>query len=280
MSLSFNLFLESKKNDTPINKTSIYTSAQKRTGISDSYPKTNYLRFTKNFISRIVRDTIPHSIIQPSNKFKRVFLKHPFHLATSLLSLVLLLNIFIIFYKNGSFINFLKKIIPKKKSHFVLMLSGLFWYFPMSNLTKYHDYTIMYATGFLIYIYFILLKNVKERFDQKKILALSIAIFILSIITKVNVSNHTQNNLPKITEDMNRIVQLAKQNKYKLSIDKNYSQNNNIIGKNVIKSSPYAMCFYIGEMGIYEESNYIISKDKYFENNLTPNNKHVFLFKK
>ena len=156
--------------------------------------------------------------------------------------------------------------------YLILALSGFVWLIPLRNLAAFHDYTAMYYIGiplvFFISIFAAL--NPSKKVSSFLLIA-GLAVYISAV---VQVRDWHENNAGKAdvyVYDFDRILE---------KID---GTGNNVNMAEVIPYGPFPPGFYLSEQYLSSKNtaDYIVSRDrKYSPNNLTPDNKVIFLFTK
>jgi len=264
--LGYNIYIESQLTGIPLSETSIVATATRRLGLDKDFNKEHsavlgWATFSRNQVARLFLLLMPYSLKE----------NLPLRIQPSMGLLILLFALFALM------ISYLLFFIRKNKRDtamiFVLMvLSGFFWLFPMRNLAAFHDYTTIYYTGFSLVFFASILTLV----PKKLIGATLVLAMIVFIDSNIRVNRHHAKIAETVnlyTYDMERIVPLLDTNE-NIFIDGG--------SRNLIPGAPHSVGYYLSShyvspLGI---SQYVISKnEKYNQNQLTPDNKRLFLFK-
>jgi tetratricopeptide (TPR) repeat protein len=187
--------------------------------------------------------------------------------------------------KNGNFklyggivliITFLGCIFSKKKILLLtLLLSGLFWAFPMRSFTFTHDYQSLYYIGIPIVLFFLIIHTIEKKLP----LALPFLLFF-SIVTFLSTNIILNQSKAKEAQKCNLIT-------YDFQDIINYTETGNIFFidglLNEIAYGYHAVEFYLSGNYLTTDKNfaeYIISKEKNYNSYLlTPKNSNIFLFR-
>jgi hypothetical protein len=154
----------------------------------------------------------------------------------------------------------------------ILIISGFGWLIPLRNLSAFHDYTAMYYIGIPLVFFtaiFLLLKLSKSATYLLAVLAL--IAYTTAIVQVKNWHEEREGNVSAYTYDFMRIREQIPGTGNRVKV---------IAG---IPYGPFPLGFYLHGQYISSKStaNYLIAANKeYTQNNLTPNNQVIFLFRK
>ena len=264
--LGYNIYIESQLTGVPLPETSIVMSASERIGLIKDFNERHswalgWATFSRNQVARLFLLLMPYSLKQ----------NLPSGVQASMGLQILLFALFAVMISYLFF--FIRKIKRDTALIFVLMVpSGFFWLFPMRNLAAFHDYTTIYYAGFSLVFFASILTLVPNRLIGA-VLVLAIVVFIDS---NIRVNRHHAKIAETVnfyTYDMERIVPLLGTNK-NIFIDGG--------SRTLIPGASHSMGFYLSRhyLSPLRISQYVISKnEKYSQNQLTPENRKLFLFK-
>ncbi len=260
--LSYNIFIESHVRQVSVENTSIVKSALKRLGMNQDFNEKHKENLNWRNVLNIHSTRLTESLFPAQLKDNVVNLT-PLVKHTVTLVLFLLILLFLFRLPNKIFMPY------------IVAVFGVFlWTMPMRNLTVFHDYTTMYYCGFLGIAFLALYTLIPSR-------VLIWFCFPIVLVSFGNAVKHVSdlhtglsNDRSRITEDFEVIIEQLP-NIASLYVDGGY--------RNLLSGVPYSMGYYGKDyMLAYRESvaAFIISKDAdRNEENLTPNNSIVFLYR-
>lgn len=279
LALFANIYSEARKRDVSLSETSIVTSAQRRTGIADTYDIPWY-DFTTGQAIRILEGSLPFPL-NATRKYRNFgegtralvrngHLKTIFFVTPVLyLTLLTLIGLALWRHKENIKTTFFGLMTPTTT---VIALSGFAWMFPMKRLAAPHQYTNMYYIGLYIVMGVFLWTFLQGR---KRTIAVTAMAFLLFVCSLVNVKMFYEANEtygPDLTNDFDEIRQeLDLRSIQKIGVDRSYRE--------YVTGSPYALCFYVGDRFISDDKSILISNKRELEGykNLTPENRFYFL---
>ncbi len=257
--LSYNIIVEAQKTDHSIFSSGILHSAKNRLSLNPEYNEekegiVNWPGFTKGQINRIIQWSLPF--------------KHPFFGLFE--NGLLLLGMFIVI---GLMIR--RQELEKRILYLIVSLSGFAWLFPLRNLAAFHDYTTMYYIGiplaFFLSIFIFL--NPSRRVSYALVL-IGLAVYISAIIQLKSWHEERAGNANAYTYDFMQIQ------------EKLDETGQNVYMRESIPYGPFPAGFYLSGqyLTIQEDqanTEYVVTRNwKYLPDNLTPDNKIIYLFKK
>ncbi len=254
--LTYNVIVEAHIRDVSIIQTSILRSARYRLSLNPQFNQENedvinLSRFAESQVERIIQWSFPVK-------------EMPLGFSGSLLLLG------IMFAAIGIMI--WKQTVERRIIYLILTFSGFVWLIPLRNLAAFHDYTAMYYIGiplaFFISIFAAL--NPSKKVSSFLLIA-GMAVYFSAIIQVRDWHENTAGKADAYVYDFDRILE---------KID---GTGNNVNMAQVIPYGPFPPGFYLSEQYLSSKNaaDYIVTRDrKYSPNNLTPDNKVIFLFKK
>jgi len=254
--LSYNVIVEAQKRNASVFHSGILYSARNRLSLNPEYNQEregviNWPGFTKGQVNRIIKWSFP--------------VKHVYFgfLGNSLLLGGMFLSI-------GMMIR--RQRLEKRIIYLIIVLSGIAWLFPLRNLAAFHDYTTMYYIGiplvFFLSIFAFL--NPSRRITYALVI-IGLAVYVSAIIQLKDWHEERAGKANAYTYDFMQILE---------KID---GTGNNVYVAERIPYGPFPAGFYLGEQYLSSQKNadYVVSRNrKSLPNNLTPDNKIIFLFKK
>jgi hypothetical protein len=253
--LSYNIIIEAQTRHISILQTSIIDSAGRRLALNQKFNEANedlinWPDYIRGEISRIVKWASPIKWAKPQ----------------FFVSLVLLVGMCLIM---GIVIR--RQPIEKRIVFILLALAGVVWMTLMRNLAAFHDYTTMYFIGITLVFFISVLVLLKPSKDAAYYLVLMGLVVYLSALSQVrDLHEFVGRNASEYTYDFMRIENALN------------SKGNNIYLASGIPNGPNAAEFYMPDQYLapLALSEYAISDNLgYSPENLTPNNKFMYLFK-
>jgi hypothetical protein len=254
--LTYNVIVEAHTRNVPIIQTSILQSARYRLSLNPKFNQENESvinlpRFAESQVNRIIQWSFPVK-----------------EMPLGFLGNLLLLGVMLVVIA----MTIWKQTVERRMIYLILMLSGFVWLIPLRNLSAFHDYTAMYYIGiplvFFISIFAILNPSKKV---SAFLLVVCLAVYISAIVQVRDWHENTAGKADAYVYDFDRILE---------KID---GTGNNVNMAEVIPYGPFPPGFYLSEqyLSSKNKADYVISRNrKYLPNNLTPDNKIIFLFKK
>ena len=253
--LTYNTIVEARTRNISILSTSIVDSASRRLGFNQQFNTNfeeiiNWPSYVQLQIPRIIKWIAPFKWPSPN-------------LLLSLGLLAVVIAVIVIAIR--------RQPLEKKIVFILLAFSGFVWMTLMKNLAAFHDYTTMNFIGTSIAFYLSLLILLKPSRDAVVYLALMGLMIYSSAIVQVRDLHETIGaNISEYTYDFMQIDEVLN------------SKGNNIYMASEIPYGTFAAEFYMPDQYLSPQSiaNYVISSDKnYLPDDLTPDNKMMFLFK-
>ena len=254
--LSYNVLVEAHKRNVPVLQTSILMSAENRLSMNQAFNQENidiinWSDFIIGQVDRIVKWTFP------INQVNLGFLGNSILLGIMFLVMGIIIR---------------RQTLEKRIIYLILVLSGFAWIFPLRNLAAFHDYTTMYYIGISLVFYLSIFSFLKPSRETAYYLAIMGLVIYVSALGQVrDLHNQRAGNADQYTYDFMQIV------------DKIDGKGKNVYLADTIPYGPYPAGFYLsGEyLSPLNVADYVVSRDKtYLPDNLTPDNRLVFLFKK
>lgn len=278
--LFYNVYTEAEKRSVPLGKTSIVGTAKHRTGLTNAY-SFPWPSFIKGQASRIMKGSFPF-VVNASRKNKtfvggkKLFKESIILKSMLIISITIYIGLLVLVVKHNRKSE-LKSRIKNffDRTNIVIFMSGFAWLFPMKRLAGPHHYTTMYYIGFYIVIGVILLGVVKQEKFKKVVLASCFSLFIISLLSAKMFYDTEETSAANYTKDFAEIkTQLNKHGAETVQLFKGY--------RKFVEGSPYALCFYLGERYISDNSKWFISDKKQTGDykNHTENNSNYFLYEK
>ncbi len=253
--LSYNVLVEAHKLNVSIWETSIINSAEKRLSLSETFNEENmeiinWPGFILGQSGRIVKWSFPVKV-SGFTDFETV------------------LFLILMFFLMGRIICL--QTVEKRTIYLLLLLSGFVWILPLRNLAAFHDYTTMYYIGvplvFFVSIFTIL--NPSKSVTYYLVIA-GLVVYTIAIIQVKDWHEQRAGNANTFTYDFMRIRE---------KID---GTGKNIYVASPIPYGPYPAGYYLSGQYLtpLQLADYVVSRKRnYLPNNLTPENKLIFLFK-
>ena len=165
-----------------------------------------------------------------------------------------------------------RQTLEKRIIYLILVLSGIAWLFPLRNLAAFHDYTTMYYIGIpLVFFLSVFAFLNPSRRIAYALVIIGLAVYASAIIQLRGWHEERAGKANAYTHDFMQIL------------EKIEGTGNNLYMAETIPYGPFPPGFYLSEQYLSSETNadYVISrKRKALPNNLTQDNKIIFLFKK
>ena len=254
--LSYNILVEAHTRNVSVLQTSIIDSAGRRLSFNQAFnqeyqDQLNWLEFTRTEINRVIQWSFPVDRVNLGSLGN-------LGLLTGMLALV-----GVVFWRQST---------EKRIIFLLLAFSGLVWLFPMRNLAAFHDYTSMYFIGIpLIFFASLLVLFKLPKGVAYGLAVVALVVFLAAIFNLKTWHETLAGDTSKYTFDFVQIV------------DKIDGTGNDVYLAKAIPNGPYAARFYLSNQYLAPEdlANYVITTDRnYGPDNLTPNNRVYFLFKK
>ncbi|HML40827.1 MAG TPA: hypothetical protein PKD23_09100 [Bellilinea sp.] len=256
--LSYNIVIEAHTRNIPLSETSIINSAQRRLSLNEAFNEeyevvTNWSYFLRTQVDRLIQWTFPVDRVNLGD----------------LGNFILLLGMYAIMW-----LAIRKFPLEKKLIFLLLMFSAYFWMIPMRSLTAFHDYTTMYYIGIPLTFYTAVVLLLKPSKDAASYLAIMALVLYLGGITQLSYWHYSlAGNTNEYTYDYMRIDAAIE------------GEWNNIFIQDIVPYGTYAPRFYLGNQYEAPEdiSDYVITANENYgppEDNLTPENNLLYLFKK
>ena len=256
--LGYNVATEANKRQIPFSQTSIVQSAENRLSLDESFNEQyagilDWNQFLPNQVTRLVRWAFP---------------VWDYNGATWLNALIVvaMLAVTIAYGLRSDAID--------RKTLALMSLSGVVWLFFMRNLSAFHDYTTMYYLGFILAFYASLFSLL--RIPPKFAVVLLIgALAIFAFRNQKTQDLHYQIGSPynDYTYDIMRIREQIPAEDATIYLPEGLKT----------ATTSAAMAYYLPGAFLAPEdrAEYVISTDKEFlPQTLTPDNVHLFLFKR
>jgi hypothetical protein len=254
--LGYNILIEARTRHVTILQTSIIQSARSRLSLNPEFNIEkegiiNWPDFLEGQVDRVVRWAFPLRSIN-----KGLFV-----------SSMILIGMFLVM---GLMMR--KESVEKRIIYLILALSGFGWLIPLRNLSAFHDYTAMYYIGIPLSFFaavFVLLKVPRSITYIFAVVAL--IIYVDAIVQVKNWHEERQGNVSAYTYDFMRIRE---------QIEGTGNRVRDIAG---IPYGPFPLGFYLHGQYLSSKNTarYLIAANPdYAPNNLTPENKVIFLFRK
>jgi hypothetical protein len=166
---------------------------------------------------------------------------------------------------------FVWKQVPENRIlYLIIVLSGVFWLFPLRNLSAFHDYTAMYYIGIPLVFYLAIFSLLRPPQLAYVLLVIGLVVYSSAIVQLKSWHEQRAGDASAYTYDFMQILQ---------KID---GTGNKVNVAEVILYGPFPPGFYLSQqyLSYKDTADYVISRNKkYLPNNLTPDNKVIFLFK-
>lgn len=256
MLLGYNILIEARTRHVTVLQTSIIQSARSRLSLNPEFNVQkegiiNWPDFLESQIDRVVRWSFPFKSINRG----------------LLISSLILIGMFIVM---GLMMR--KESTAKRMIFLILALSGFGWLIPLRNLSAFHDYTAMYYIGIPLTFFAAVFALLKLPRNITYVLAvLALVIYVKAIVDVKNWHEERQGNVSTYTYDFMQI---------RAQIEGTGNRVKVIAG---IPYGPFPLGFYLHGQYLSSKTTakYLISANReYTPNNLTPNDKVIFLFRK
>jgi hypothetical protein len=254
--LAYNVIVEAHTRNVPIIQTSILQSARYRLSLNPKFNQENESvinlpRFAESQVNRIIQWSFPVK-------------EMPLGFGGNLLLLGVMLVVI------GMTIR--KQTMERRMIYLILMLSGFVWLIPLRNLAAFHDYTAMYYIGIplMFFISIFAALNPSKKVSAFLLVA-GLLVYISAIVQVRDWHENTAGKADAYVYDFDRILEI---------ID---GTGNNVNMAEVIPYGPFPPGFYLSEQYLSSKNiaDYVVSRNRnYLPNNLTPDNKIIFLFRK
>lgn len=276
--LSFNIATEMNVRNVSYKETSIVISANKRLGLDASFDKDykdwlSPLNVLKLSAERIYTNLFPEVL---ASKIDTTVSKLKTIMHSTFSSLILLRLVVLCFLLPILYFGSLRLFNYRKPSERLIIglfaLPGL-WLILIKRLFVFHDYTTMYHAGFHVLFMCILLLGIKDNL-RKWALPICFLIFVSSLYTVGNKHNDNLEVFNRVTTDFNEVQRKLNETNQEVYIDGGRT--------NFIPGAPFALGFYLPQqwLSARPQARFALTYNPIFGNeNLTPNNKYVFLFR-
>jgi hypothetical protein len=254
--LLYNVVMEAQKRDVSIIHTSILHSARYRLSLNPEFNAENegvinWPRFIKSQVERIIQWSFPVKNVNFGITGNSVLLAAMF----------LVIGIFI-----------WRQTLEKRIVYLIIVFSGIFWLFPLRNLAAFHDYTAMYYIGIPMVFYLAVFSILRVPGKIAFVLViLGLALYTSEIIQLKAWHEERAGDANAVTYDFMQIL------------EKLDGTGNKVNVAEVSPFGPFPPGFYLSEqyLSYKDTADYVVSRNrKYLPNNLTPDNKIIFVFKK
>lgn len=254
--LSYNIVVEAHKRDVTILQTSILRSARYRLSLNPEFNLENegvinWRIFAEGQVERILQWTFPLKGVNYEFSGNSLVLGGMF----------IIIGVMI-----------WRESLERRIVYLILVLSGFGWLIPLRNLSAFHDYTAMYYIGVPLVFFLAVLAFLKLPKQAAYVLAMLGLVLYVSAIVHVKAWHEERaGNADQYTYDFMRILD---------NID---GTGRNINMPEQIPQGPFTPGFYLSEhfLSSPEAADYVVTRNrKYPAENLTPENKLIFLFKK
>lgn len=254
--LGYNILIEARTRHVTILQTSIIQSARSRLSMNAEFNIEkegiiNWPDFLEGEIDRVVLWSFPLKSINRGLWVSSIILIGMFSLMGIMMR---------------------KQSVEKRIIYLILILSGFAWLIPLRNLSAFHDYTAMYYIGVPLVFYASLFTLLRVPGNATYALAvLALIVYGTAIVQVKNWHEELQGNVSAFTYDFIQIRQQIKGTGNRVKV---------VAG---IPYGPFPLGFYLHGQYLSSKSTaqYIIAGNpQYTQNNLTPNNNVIFLFRK
>lgn len=254
--LSYNIVVEAYKRDVTILQTSILRSARYRLSLNPEFNLENegvinWRIFAESQVERILQWTFPFNGVNYEFSGNSLLLGGMFILIGMMIW---------------------RQPLEKRIVYLLLVLSGFGWLIPLRNLSAFHDYTAMYYVGIPLVFFLAILTFIKMPAPVAYVLAtLALVLYVAAIVHVKAWHEQRAGQADLYTYDFMRILE---------RID---GTGKNINMPEQIPQGPFTPGFYLSEhyLSSPQAADYVVTRNrKYPAENLTPENKLIFLFKK
>ncbi|MBK8618693.1 MAG: hypothetical protein IPN96_16615 [Anaerolineales bacterium] len=254
--LTYNVIIEAHTRNVSIVQTSILQSARYRLSLNPKFNQENedvinFPSFVESQVNRIIQWSFPVK-------------EMPMGYAGNLFLLgIMIAAIGITIWKQTA---------DRRMIYLILTLSGFVWLFPLRNLAAFHDYTAMYYIGIpLVFFISIFTTLNSSKIVSTLLLIAGLAIYISNVVQTRDWHENNAGQADAYVYDLDHILE---------KID---GKGNNVNMAEVIPYGPFPPGFYFSEQYLSSKNaaDYIVSRNRnLLPNNLTPDNKIIFLFEK
>jgi hypothetical protein len=260
--VGYNVAAEARLRGVSWSETSIVDSAARRSGFaaSSADSPSRWTTYLPAIARRLGKSAVPYAL-EAANTGR--FEPRKFRAAFLLMAAMALLAV-------GAFLRSVPA--ADRPFYFLLILSWVPWFLVMRRHTapQVHDYTSIYFAGPLLAAFAALFGRLPPRFRNAAVAA-AIALFVASNIT-AGAAQAKISAAESYTADFDRVLTHVRAG------DVIYVDGD---PKELVPIRPYALGFYLSRqtIGPAERATFAISSDRNFApNNLTPENRVVFLF--